>query len=203
MRFAEAREALFGAIVQDVTEHHALAAQLKQYESLDWGALYNADPGNALRLRDQRDQLQRQIAEKAATIQTRAQQHQQMQSEHAQKQWSLAVDAVKSRINVTPADDAAMLKQVQSLGFSESELKSRFADPRFLHLVYKAAKYDAQASGAKKPVPSAKAPPVLKQGVGGQPGVAAAQAYKAQRAALKKTGSVDDAARILAMRFKR
>jgi hypothetical protein len=202
MQFAEAREQITAAVVQDIAEVKALELQLKQYEGMDMGALYQTDPGTALRLRDQRDELRRQIAEKQQAIGTKARTLQEGQQQHFSKQWQMAIEGAKQRIGqYTPGEDAAMLKQVQSLGFTEEEMRGRYADPRILHAIYKAAKWDTLQANKGKAVKSAEsAPPVVKPGASKGPGVAADQKYRQTRESLKKSGSVHDAAKLFMLR---
>lgn len=197
IQYAEAREQITQAVISDVIAHQQLQAQLEQYKNLNWSQLYAADPGQAMQLRDQRDQLERQISAKEAEIRTKADQHKRIADQHGERQWALAVEATKAKLGqVSPADDAAMLKQVRDMGFSETELRTRFADPRFLQLVYKAARFDAMSSNAKQVVQ--KAPPVLKPGASKGQGAVAADQYKNDRQQLRKSGSVEDAGRLLA-----
>lgn len=202
LHFAEAREQLVGAILQDVAEFRALQTQRAQYDNVDWTALYNSDPGQALKLRDQRDQLDRQLQSYQAQISAKAQAHQSAASQHADKQWLLAVEAAKARIGKFSADeDAAMLKIAKDLGFSEKEIKSKLADPRILHAFHKAAKWEMlqqQKPGAVKAV--AKAPPVLKPGASQGQRAATESKYKDVRQSLKKSGSIDDAAKLFMLR---
>jgi hypothetical protein len=202
LQFAEAREQFTSTVINEVSELRAMQQRLKEFDNVDLGALYNSDPGTAMRVRDQRDDLRREIAKREQGIGTKAQQLQQMQEQHYAKQWSLAVDGVKKAIgHYTPGEDAAMLKQVEILGLSIKEVKGRYADPRILHAIYKAAKYDAIQSRKGAAVETAaKAPPIVKPGASKGPGVAAEQKYRDARDALKKSGSVDAAARLFYLR---
>lgn len=166
LQFAEAREQFAASVVQEVADIKAMHAQLKQFEGFDLASLYNSDPGTALKLRDQRDDLRREIAQREQAIGKRAQALEAMQQQHHAKQWELAVKAVKERVgNITPADDMAMLRQAESLGFSLNEIRGRYADPRILQAIFKAAKYDAAQSGKAQALNTARqAPPVVKPG---------------------------------------
>lgn len=166
LQFAEAREAFTSHVVQDIADLKAMQAQLKQYEGFDLASLYNSDPGTAMKLRDQRDDLRREIAQREQAIGAKAQQLDAMRSAHEAKQWDLAVKGVKERIgSITPADDMAMLRQAEALGFSLKEIRGRYADPRILQAIYKAAKYDAAQSGKAQALNTARqAPPIVKPG---------------------------------------
>jgi hypothetical protein len=202
--YLQAREAVMAEVMADVGQLRALQTEHAKYASLDWQALYNADPGQALKLRDQRDQLEKQMAMTQGTIQQKAQRIEKDAANHAGYQWDYAVKGAAERIGkVSQAEDAAMLKTVQQLGFTEKELKSRFADPRFLHAIYKAAKWDSLQSGKSSSVAAVqKAPPVIKPGASKGSGVEAANRYRESRATLRKTGSINDAARLIQMMSK-
>lgn len=189
LHFAEAREQLVGAILQDVAEHRALQKQLEQFQALDWQQLYNQDPGHTLKLRDQRDQLQQRLSSIQAQIAQKAQTHQSAANQHAEKQWLLAVEAAKARIGkFTAEEDAAMLNVVKDLGFSEKEMKTKLSDPRILHALHKAAKWDMlqkQKPGAVAAF--SKAPPVVKPGASKGQGAVQIDKYKALRQEMRKT----------------
>lgn len=166
LQFVEAREQFSAAVIQEIADLKAMQAQLKQFEGLDLSALYASDPGTALKLRDQRDDLRREIQQREQTIGRKAQQLEAMQEAHNAKQWDIAVKGVRDRIGaITQSDDVAMLRQADSLGFTIKEIRGRYADPRILHAIYKAAKYDAMQSGKDKALNTVRqAPPVVKPG---------------------------------------
>lgn len=200
--FLAAREQVLGQVMGDVAEFKTLQAEFARYQQLDWSALYNADPGQALKLRDQRDQLTNQLAAKQNVIQSKTAHIEKIAAEHAQHQWGYAVKVAREAIGtLSAAEDNAMLKQVERLGFGEKELKTRFADPRFLQAIYKAAKWDALQAGKPASVNAVqKAPPVIRPGASQGSAVVAQNRYKEARQALKKSGSLQDAARLFKMR---
>jgi hypothetical protein len=165
-QFVEAREQLMTQLDGELSEYRALQAQQKQYESLDWNALYNANPGQAMQLRDQRDDIARQLQVKEQAIRGKTQHMAGMQSQHADKQWALATEGAKQRIGkLSPDEDLAMAAQVRALGFDDGEFKTKLADSRILHAIYKAAKWDALQSGKTQALLRANtAPPVIKPG---------------------------------------
>jgi hypothetical protein len=200
--YLQAREAVMAEVMTDVGHLRALQSEHAKYASLDWQALYNADPGQALKLRDQRDQLEKQMTQAQGQIQQKAQRVEKIAADHSGYQWDYAVKGAVERIGkVTPQEDAAMLRQAQSLGFTEKELRGRFADAKVLHAIYKAAKWDALQAGKPTALTAVtKAPPVIKPGATKGVAVAAEQRYKEARQALKKSGSMQDAARLFRMR---
>jgi len=201
-QYLEAREKLSQALTEEMAEVQRLEYQRKQFEGLDWSALYNADPGQAMKLRDQRDELAREIQSKSAALQQKAQRGQQILSQHAEKQWEIAVQGVRERIGkVTPEEDAAMLDQVRALGFDATEIKSKLADARILQAIHKAAKWDALQKGKPGAVASAqKAPPVIKPGASQGTTATAKTQYVDLRKSLKKSGSIKDAAKLFMLK---
>lgn len=202
LHYAEAREQFTASVVDEIASLKALESQLKSFEGFDVGALYATDPGTALKLRDQRDELRRQVDEKKRAIGAKARELQSMTQMHFEKQWEMAREGAKQRIGTfTPGEDMAMLKQVEALGFTMEEVRGRYADPRILHAIYKAAKWDTLQAGKGQAVATAQAaPPVVKPGSSKGPSVQAQQKYQDARAKLKKSGSLQDAARLFLMR---
>jgi hypothetical protein len=159
-QFLEAREQLMAAAYQDAADFRALQMQAQQYESLDWAALYNADPGQALKLRDQRDKLTRDIAEKEKSLQAKVQQQQQLRQMHLQKQMEIGKAELARRVgNLTDSDRQATIQQAKALGFSEEEIGS-VTDARWMHALVELARFkskgEAQAKIAEKKVATAK-----------------------------------------------
>jgi len=166
LMFAEAREQIAQAVMDDVATLKGLQGELARFQGIDWSAVYNADPGQVPQLQRREKDLERQVAEAQRSIQAKVAKVEQNVKAHSQQQWQTAVVAAKERIgSLTQAEDNAMLEQVQSLGFTESELKMRFADPRFLQAIYKASKWDALQSGKGKSLAALQGvPPVIKPG---------------------------------------
>lgn len=200
LQYAEAREQFVTAVMQDVAELKSMQSQLKQYDGIDLSQLYSSDPGTALRIRDQREDLRRQIGDMERQIGGKAQSLESMTQQHNSKQWQMAVEGVQKRLGtVSPADDVAMLHRAREIGFSEKELKGRYADPRILELIHDSAKLKQIQSGRASALQTAqKAPPVLKPGAVNQS--AAVSKEKALRQQLKKSGDYRDAARLLIAR---
>jgi hypothetical protein len=65
------------AVSPDIAQVHALEQQLQAYQRIDWSAEYDRDPFNALKLKEQRDQLREQ---RAAAIQDFNAKQQQFQA---------------------------------------------------------------------------------------------------------------------------
>jgi hypothetical protein len=201
LQYAEAREQALGAVMSEVAELKALESQRKQFDQIDWGALYNADLGQAVKLRDQREMLDREIAQKTQAVQGKAGQVQQMLHQHHSKQWELAVTGAKQALGqYSQSDDVAAAQWAQSRNITEVELKGRFADARVLEAIHKAAKWDALQAGKPAAVAKAQAAPTVKPGATKGIGAQAAQKYRDARQKLSKSGDIRDAARLLMLK---
>lgn len=197
MQYMEAREQFSKAVSQHVAQLEGMRSQLKQLEATDTSQW---DIQSALQLRDRRDDLRRQVDQGDQQMRQAEGSLQGLAQQHSAKQWQMAVEGAIQRIGAyTPGEDAAMLKLVNNLGFSENELKGRFADARFLTMAHKAAKWDT-LQAAKPKEAANKAPPVLKPGASKGANVAAEQKYRDSRAQLKKSGSLQDAAKLFLMK---
>lgn len=202
LQYAEARAQLSAAVMDDVVQLRSIESQLKQYQNADWPALYEANPGRALQFQQQMRDLERQVGQKQQEINAKAAHVQQATAKHQQFQWEAAEKGARQMIGeVTAADNAAMLRTVEQLGITPQEFRSRFADPRIIAAVHKAAKWDSLQAGKSKAVQTAQnAPPVVKPGASKGPAAASQQKYKDVRSSLKKSGSVEDAARLFLLR---
>jgi hypothetical protein len=203
LHFAEVRERFNEAFAQKGGEVQALEHQLKQLENLN-PAIYGGDQTALWQHFQNVNQLKAAVDAGKKELETWKGQFGNVAKQHSERQWSLAVNGAKERIGAfTPGEDAAMAKQVQALGFTDAEIKGRFADPRVLHAVYKAAKYDTLMAQKGKALEAAsKAPPVVKPGVSKGPGAGADQKYREVRSQLKSSGSLKDAARLFLLRGK-
>ena len=203
MQFAEAQQQLMAAVHQEATEYAALKKQLENFNNMDWQALYSADPGQAFGLQAQANRLKETLAEKERVLAEKLKTQERIREAHAQKQWQLSVEAAKQRIGkLTQEEDIAMAQQAAALGFEEHELKGRFADPRLLHAIYKAAKWDSLQQGkllASKKVAEARP---MKPASRSAPQAQRDGAFAEAREKLRKTGREEYAERLLNQMFK-
>lgn len=194
MQYAEAREQILSAVVQEFSALEEKRTYLKQLQSIDLGVLYSQDPGQAFGLQQRISAAKDELAQADRAMSTKAHSLQQALEQHQANQWRMAVEGVKQKISVTPQEDQAMLQAVQRAGIREDELKNRFADPRFLELVHKAAKYDLIQARKPNALQSAnKAPPVVKPGGGNQMPTEVKQDFAFRKAMKSATSSVDKA----------
>ena len=146
--------------------------------------------------------LEKQAAQKQQEINAKVQHVQQATAKHNQFQWEAAEKGARQMIgDISAADNAAMLRTVESLGITPQEFKARFADPRIIAAVHKAAKWDSLQASKPNAVKTANlAPPVVKPGASKGPSQAADKRYQDTRQSLKKSGSVEDAAKLFLLR---
>lgn len=192
-QFLQAREQVLSAAAQEIADLRAAEVELEKFRNADWVAIANADPGQAFALSQRQKVLEQTIQEKRARLSQVSQQATSMQQQHSAKQWQMAVEGAKAAMGkVSAEDDAAALKLVRDMGFTEADM-SRLADSRVLQIVFKAAKWEAlQASkpGVTKKAESAKPMKAVSR--------SAPQAQRDGKAAvarqtLKKTGHSDAA----------
>lgn len=162
-QYLEAREHLIQATFNEATELQAIAKQLEQYAGLDWNTLIAENPDQAMRLSMARQELKDKHAEKQAHVQRLIANAEAARNQHHQKQMELGRAELARRIgSMTDTDRQQTLSQGLSLGYTEQEL-STIADPRIMHALYKAAKWDAlQANKPKALQKVAQAPAAVK-----------------------------------------
>lgn len=142
-QFLQAREHVMATAAQDMADLRAAEVELEKFRNADWVAIANADPGQAFALSQRQKVLEQTVSDKRARLNAVAQQAAQMQQQHAQKQWQMAVEGAKAAMGkVTAEDDAAALKLVRDLGFTEADM-IKLADSRILQAVFDAARWRA------------------------------------------------------------
>ncbi len=192
-QYLEAREHLIQATFNEAAELQAIAKQLEQYAGLDWNTLIAENPDQAMRLSMARQELKDKHAEKQAHVQRLIANAEAARTQHHQKQMELGRAELARRIgSITEADRQRTVKQGLSLGYSEQELAT-IADPRIMHALYKAAKWDALQEAKPKALQKvAQAPTAVKP--------AAPQRRTTNQAAaerLKQTGNPRDLMKFL------
>jgi hypothetical protein len=145
--------------VQEVAEAISLDKQLEQYGQIDWNALYDSDPVQAMKLDRQMRELQAQRDGVVSNI-TAKQRQQAMDSQQATaKQLQEAMAVVAREIpNWSPETAKALNGYGQTLGYAAQEL-ANLSDPRAVKLLHKAYMYDqlvAKQSVKPKPEPQEK-----------------------------------------------
>ena len=142
-----------------VSEVRAIDRQLSQFQKLDWNALTDADPVQALKLDRQMRELQQQRTQQVQSIEQAQARNQFETSQATARRMEEVAKQVAREIPGWSSDlDMQLKKTAMAVGFSESE--ARVSDPRTIKLVHKAYLYDqlvakqkpAAASEAIKPI---------------------------------------------------
>lgn len=166
LQWIEAKEKITGVVLQDFNNLQSMQNQLQRYEAIDWQAVHSANPSQAFALQQERDKLRGDVGRAQQELQQKVAYYQNAQAQHQAKQWEIAVGEVKQRLGAySEAEDAAALNEAQKLGFTAEDLRGRYADPRILHAIFKASRYEALL--ASKPDASKavrNVPPVVKPG---------------------------------------
>jgi hypothetical protein len=148
--------------IAEFAEVHNLNSQLQQYAQIDWNALIDSDPVQAMKLDRQMKELQQRRDYIAQSVHTKQQQAQlEMQRENAKR--IQEGQAVLSReVNGWSPEVAKSLREFgKEVGFSEEEL-AHVNDPRAVKLLHRAWQLDQlmkkQAVPKDKPAPQEKPP---------------------------------------------
>jgi hypothetical protein len=160
---AQLREATFA----ESAKVYANQERLQQYRNLNWDAIQQADPNQAMKLdRDMRrleaetNQLAQGITQKQQHMAFMAQQETAKRIEDGQRQLAREIPGW------SPELAGKLLQSAKSLGFNDSEL-AHVNDPRTVKLLHKAHLYDQlMAKQAVKPPPTPLPKPVTKVGGG-------------------------------------
>lgn len=143
LQFAEAQQVLQGAAFNEAAQLQSLQSQLQQFDQLDWTSLYDTDPAQAAKLTHARQQLQSRVQDQASKVQQIVAQQQQAMNMHLEQQMAMGRQELERRVGKLGDEDRqATWKQGLDLGFTPEEL-SRVTDPRLMHALFKAARWDA------------------------------------------------------------
>lgn len=201
MRAAQQQQQMQSAVANLVAEAKAVEGQLAQYKDIDWNALVDADPVQAMKLDRQYRELQVYYQGKVNDIN---QTSQQVQSQQAQMKQEMLVREHQAMLQSIPdwADKTKFDSEVADIrgflantGFNADEIGS-LVDHRHVIVARKAMLYDKLMAGkpavtkkvaeAPKPVKST-APQTTKS----------KEAYTKTRQELRKTGRTEYAERAI------
>ena len=173
-------------------------AKLQDFDKVEWETLKQEDPYAYMIKKDEYRDAQERVgnlqAEQRLVQQEQAQQMQQARAHFVQQEYARLVDALPEWND----KDSTIKKDIQeyatSAGFKPEEI-NQLADHRSILVIKKAMEFDKLT---KKVAPKKKAvkkvPKVQKAGRGTSKEETAAEALKAKRARLRKSGKQDDAA---------
>lgn len=200
----QAMERALAAERQKLLEKHAQLDAMAQPAEPDWDALMEEDPIGAQRLYIQWDQhqkaQQRRQAEHQQLLEQQRVEDQKRQQEfmNQQAQALLEMKPEWRDKEVAKKESAAIKGFLSEVGYSQEEI-SRLADPRAVTIAEDAMKYRAlmaKKSAVDKKV--AKAPKVQKPGVSKNADHAKGEQVKVAKDRLRRTGSLRDAAAVIA-----
>lgn len=157
------------AASQDIAQIQALDQQLEQYAKYDWATAYDTDPFNAMKLKEQRDQLREQRAAAVQNFQAKQQQFQAHFQQNAQRALAAETEALLAKVPAwrnpekatqEKGEIASVLKA--NYGFTDAEVQT-LSDHRMLLVARDAAAYrkllankDQRVKQARQAQPTAK-----------------------------------------------
>jgi hypothetical protein len=173
---AQLQQQFHQAVSTDIVQIQALEQQLQAFEKIDWSAAYDSDPFNALKLKEQRDQLREQRAARLQDLNAKQQQFQAHWQQTAQQALAAESQALLAKVPAWRNAEKATQEQgeianalMTHYGFGEHEVKG-VMDHRMILVARDAAAYrkllankDARVKQAREAPattkPGATAPP--------------------------------------------
>lgn len=144
--------------IQAVAKVIAIDERLEQFQKLDWNALTDADPVQALKLDRQMRELQQQRAQQVDGLQqSQARQAFESQQAIARRHEEARVELSKEIPGFgTPEVQKQLIEVGKAAGYKQEEL-ANVLDPRAIKLLHKAHLYDQLVSKAKASAPASEA----------------------------------------------
>ena len=177
-------------------------SQLDAYNNIDWTKLKEEDPMEYMAKRDAYRDLQENIRASQEEQQKEQLKFQQQQMKNFEEQKKVNYEDLITRVpQWADPEKGIEVKQnvkqyAQRKGFTANELDS-LIDSRSIEMLYKAMLYDNLLNSKINSKKQKIVPKYTKPGTGTSKGEASSDKYKAQKAKLKKSGSVKDAASAL------
>ena len=141
--------------IERIAEVKAIDHRLEQFSQLDWNALTDADPVQAMKLDREMRTLQSTRGQHVAAI-TQAQEHAATQTSQATAR---SLDEARASLSReitgygTPELTKALSETAKGLGFKPEEL-ANVNDPRAVKMLHKAYLYDKLVAEKKAPTPN-------------------------------------------------
>ncbi len=178
--------------------------QLQQYANIDWNALIDSDPVEAMRLSQARTDLKE--ARAGLTTQL-TQKYEQQYYQNIENQKKLAEEGYQALLKDIPNWNKDLGKElsrfaVEKFGFTKAEMDAVY-DPRYVKVLHAAYQLSKQTSN--KPLTDKKVanlPKVSKPGSVSKQSVMQSRESDARKA-LKKTGSMDAAQAVFLSRYSK
>jgi hypothetical protein len=173
-------------------------AKLQDFDAVDWNALKEQDPYQYMlkkdEYRDAQEKAQNSAEQRMLVQQEQQQDAQKARAHFVQQEYVRLVDALPEWNDKDSTIKEDVRKYAAEVGFRPDEI-NQLADHRSVLVIKKAMEFDKLT---KKVAPKKKAvkkvPKVQKAGRGTSKEDTAAEALKAKRARLRKSGKQDDAA---------
>ena len=173
---AQVQQQFMQAASADIVRIQALDSQLQQFDKVDWSAAYDTDPFNALKLKEQRDQLREQRAAAIQGLNAKQQQFQSLVQQNEQRLLAAESEALLAKV---PAWRNAE-KATQEMGEIKSALTGLYGftaqeaaavkDHRMVLVARDAAAYRKLLANKDARVKQARdAPATAKPGAAAQP----------------------------------
>jgi hypothetical protein len=190
----EQQQRVMAQTFDKAVEFREVQKRLTEYENLDWAALGQNDPAQALQLNLAYQKLQRDAQAKYGEWKQAEQQTQQLTEQNRQQMLVKAEQELKTRLpNYGPQVAEKIVKAGKEYGITDQELNS-LIDPRYVHVLHDAMKWRAlQAEKPKAMQKVVDAPQAIKpQATQPKP-----RTNQAALDRLKQNGRIEDFAKFL------
>jgi hypothetical protein len=193
-RALELQQQVHQALYEDSTQLRAIEKQLEGFNNIDWSAAFDSDPFNAMKLKEQRDQLREMRNSKVGELNQKHAAIQQGQAQAAQATLRAEEQALLAKLpqwrnsDQAAKEKSALIKYLSDAGFQQGEIAA-IQDHRALLVTRKAWLYDQlQAGKADKMKQVRDAPTLAKPGALSQGKPSAKQAFAKFTSELKTQG---------------
>lgn len=180
------------AMVEKVAEVKSIEAELAQYEKIDWNALTDQDPVQALKLDRQMRELQQKHFAKRQEVEGA---YREMQSKQAQTQAAMLENEHQALVKALPewadgekssAEKKAIASDLKARGYSDAEIKN-LADHRTVLLARDAMLYRQQQAAKTVTEKQVRAAPRIAKPGTSQTGDRNAQTIQNLKTAVRKS----------------
>lgn len=138
--YLTAQRQLLSTASQDFADLRAAELELAKFQQVNWQELANADPGRAIALSKQQDNIVRFVEGKRAKLAEMGKHAEKITKEHQSYQWQQAVEATKRAVGKVPPEvDQKALQMVQE-AFPNGDM-SKLADANILRWAIEAAQW--------------------------------------------------------------
>ncbi len=194
VEMAQVQQEFHGHVFQDIQNLNTVDAQLKQYDQIDWNAAYDSNAFEALKLKEQRDQLREYRNGLVQGLQHKEAQFKQFTQQNRQKLIAAEEAALVAKLPEWRNSEKGLKETgeirswLATQGFQPEEV-GLIPDHRHMLIARKAFLYDRLIANRDAKVKQVRAAPAL-----ARPGVANAQPnsrtdFQKARAKIKEFGT--------------